>query len=90
MRWLAGLSLAKAIRIALAWPASLAGVVAVLLAIYFAKTRDGWVVYYPVSSGFPGPTWLAVTLAVLVIAFGPSLVFLVLWRLAHGSVHSAN
>jgi len=90
VRWLAAISLAKAVKLALIWPAFVIGVLVLLLAVFLVKTREGWVIHYEVSSNIPGPGWIAVTIVVLVLLLGPPFLFLAVWRFAHSSVHSAT
>jgi hypothetical protein len=82
MTWLAHLSFAQAVRWALVWPASLLGATILALVVVLRWQRD-WAFGVNVSPAGALPVWLAVSLATGAVVFGPPLVFLALWRVAH-------
>ena len=89
MRWLAGLSPAKAIKLALVWPAFLFAVATIFLGGFVFQSRAGWTVGYTVAYDGSAPGWLVATVATFLVVIGPSAVFLVVWRFARGRVHAA-
>jgi hypothetical protein len=82
MTWLARLSFAQAVRWALVWPALLVGAAVAGVSLVVAGWQGDWAFAFNISEAGAVPVWLAVTLALLAVLFGPSLAFLALWRVA--------
>lgn len=81
MTWLAHLSFAQAVRWALLWPALLLGAAILGLVAVLRWQRD-WAFGVNFSAAGAVPLWLSLSLALGAALFGPSLVFLALWRVA--------
>ena len=84
MTWLAHLSFAQAVRWALLWPVLLVVTAVVGLSVVaVARLQGDWAFGFNMSTAGAVPVWVAVALALCAVLFGPSLVFLALWRVAH-------
>ena len=82
MTWLARLSFAQAVRWALVWPALLVVGAVAGLGLVVARWQGDWAFAFNIAEAGAVPVWLAVTLALLAVLFGPSLAFLALWKVA--------
>jgi hypothetical protein len=82
MAWLGRLTFEQAIRWALVWPVLLIAAIAVSVGVATALSRGGdWAFGWNFEAG-PMPAWLAGTILLGAVLLGPSLVFLILWKVA--------
>ena len=86
MTWLARLPFGHAVRWALIWPALVIAASLAFVVGLIARHGGGvWAFGWDVESHRGVPLWLAATLALGSVLFGPSLLFLALWRVARRS-----
>ena len=81
MTWLSGLSLARAIRWALVWPALLV-VLCIAAVLVVLRGRDEWAIGWNFQPPGGLGVWSTLFLSALLFLCGPPAVFLVLWRVA--------
>ena len=83
MIWLSRLSFTQALRWALLWPALVLAAAVVAAGVVSAmQARGDWGFAFGVESAGPLPVWFGVAIVVAVVLFGPSVVFLALWRVS--------
>jgi hypothetical protein len=83
MTWLSNLSFQQAARWALVWPALIVTAAALFAAYLFwiGWAGDGAIGIVVVPAAGVSP-WVALPLALSIVLFGPSLLFLAIWRFA--------
>lgn len=83
MGWLSRLSFAQALRWALVWPGLLLlTAVGAVVFVITTNAQDDWAFAWGGGTTGPLPVWLAMAIAVASAFFGPSVVFLSLWKVA--------